>query len=292
MTDVKVAETDDPYMFPYKGCNFPKNATSPEYLETLEDFEIRDSDVFLVTYPKSGTVWTQQILILMFANDNSGDYKSNFERMPWIEIQVPDLDVMNRPSPRLFSSHLPYYLAPKGLKEKKGKVIYVLRNPKDTMVSYFHFSKMMLTLKTENNIDDLLENYLSGDMVYGSWFEHVKGWFTHKDQLNCLFLSYEEMVKDLHSAVVKISKFMGKDLDDATIDMIVEKSTFKNMKNDPKANYEFFPDDVTDKKQGHFLRKGKVGDWKNTLTVAQNERFNEVFQAKMKNVPLEIIWEL
>ncbi|KAG2464012.1 ST2B1 Sulfotransferase, partial [Polypterus senegalus] len=145
MTDVKVAETDDPYMFPYKGCNFPKNATSPEYLETLEDFEIRDSDVFLVTYPKS--------------------------------------------------------------------------------------------------------------VVYGSWFEHVKGWFTHKDQLNCLFLSYEEMVKDLHSAVVKISKFMGKDLDDATIDMIVEKSTFKNMKNDPKANYEFFPDDVTDKKQGHFLRK-------------------------------------
>lgn len=28
-----------------------------------------------------------------------------------------------------------------------------------------------------------------------SWFEHIKAWYLHKDDINMLFLTYEEMVK-------------------------------------------------------------------------------------------------
>lgn len=40
-------------MFKYKGFYFGVN-TSAEHVASLENFEIKDSDIFIATYPKSG----------------------------------------------------------------------------------------------------------------------------------------------------------------------------------------------------------------------------------------------
>ncbi|XP_048361619.1 amine sulfotransferase-like [Sphaerodactylus townsendi] len=112
------------YRFKYKGFYFQPELVTAEYLDSLEDFEIRDSDVFLVTYPKSGTVWTQNILNLIHHEghrDGTEDTDS-LDRVPCLEYNIRKMDYISRPSPRLFASHLPYYLVPKGLRNRRAKI--------------------------------------------------------------------------------------------------------------------------------------------------------------------------
>lgn len=41
-------------LFNYKGYNLAKELIKLDLLEAIEDFETRDSDIFIITYPKSG----------------------------------------------------------------------------------------------------------------------------------------------------------------------------------------------------------------------------------------------
>ncbi|KAM7340633.1 hypothetical protein ACRRTK_001248 [Alexandromys fortis] len=225
-------DNQDEYLLNFRGYNFERTLVKMNIVENMDDQEIRDDDVFIVTYPKSGTVWTQQILSLIYfeGHRNNTENIQTIDRAPFFEYNNHNMDFAKMPSP----------------------------------------------------------------LVGSNWFDHIRGWYEHRHDFNIMFLSYEDMKKDLRGSVLKICSFLEKELSKEDVDAVVRQATFHNMKSDPRANYE----DIIKKEigtrndQGTFLRKGTIGDWKHHLTVDQNERFDRIFNRNMKNIPLKFIWDI
>ncbi|XP_056398260.1 3-beta-hydroxysteroid sulfotransferase-like isoform X3 [Hyla sarda] len=276
----------------YEDIRVPEGVHTVESLNyAWKEFETRDDDVFNVTYPKSGTTWLQEILSLVYSNGDPTPVKTtlSWDRVPWIEQHSGRQHLEHKPSPRLITTHLPFHLFPQSFSKTKAKAIYTIRNPKDVCVSLYHFSKFAQFMEYREDFQDFVSLFLSKDIIFGRWFEHVKGWLTIKDNPNLLILSYEDMLKDLKSNVIKISKFLGKELDDAAIDSVVEHSSFHAMKANPMSNYSAVPNDVFNKDQGNFHRKGIAGDYKNHFTPAQEEEFERIYKECMEDINISLL---
>ncbi|XP_073403252.1 sulfotransferase 2B1-like isoform X2 [Dendrobates tinctorius] len=284
----------DPY-FEYKGVLFPNLTISKEVLEFVEnEFQVRDDDIYNITYPKSGTTWMIEILSLIQKNGDPtwSNTVPNWERVPWIEESDYAKKLQqSEEHPRLITSHLPRHLFMKSFNGSKAKVIYTIRNPKDVAVSLYYFSIMSSYFKDPENLDCFLKEFLTENMPYGSWFNHVKGWMELLGKDNFMFQTYEDLQKDLRGSVIKICKFLGKELDDEAVDSVVKNASFKNMKQNDMANYSLVPPDYMDLKKGPFMRKGIVGDWKNNFTVAQNEYFDKIYKAEMEDFSVKFPWD-
>uniref|UniRef100_A0A8C9F367 Sulfotransferase n=1 Tax=Pavo cristatus TaxID=9049 RepID=A0A8C9F367_PAVCR len=219
-------------------------------------------------------------LILHEDYRNGTEHTEIMDRIPWVEYNIKKKDFASLPLPRVFATHLPYYLTPRDLRNKKGRLCY--RNNKCINIYYIFYKVYKLQNTHSENVTYLKD----------AWFDHISGWYNHANDFNILFLTYEEMKKDLRSAVLKICNFIGKKLSEKEIESVVRQATFENMQKDPRANYENMPEDIAMKGKGRFLRKGTVGDWKNTMTVAQSERFDEVLKEKIQTLPIKFTWDI
>ncbi|XP_062886748.1 sulfotransferase 2B1-like isoform X1 [Mobula hypostoma] len=271
----------------HEGFLFPKHVISEESLRyAWEEFQVRDEDVFIVTYPKSGTTWMQEIVPLIFSNGDLTPVLSipNWQRVPWLEHNFCKGLLEDRPSPRLITTHFQRHMLPKTFDKSKAKVVYMARHPKDALVSSFHYHNIAAFLDNAGRFDEFLDKFLEGKVMYGSWFDHIKSWWPVRDQEYFLFLTYEEMLQDTRNTVTKLGEFLGKQLSSDTIDKIISQTKFNNMKQNSMSNYSFVPSDILNQENSNFLRKGIVGDWKNHFTQAQSEYFNSVFAERMKGL--------
>ena len=265
-----------------------------EWVEGMKNMEWRPDDIWIVTYPKCGTTWTQQIVRLII-NRGKEDGVMITDAVPWVEgfTNVPALgftyhvDIDKMTSPRAFKSHFPYDIMPSGLpSDTPGKYIYVVRNPRDVAVSYFHHDRAVPVYPLYE-WSEYFEKFLKGDVDYGDYFDHVLSWWAHKDDDNVLFLKYEDMKKDLPSAVATIAKFIGQDISKELVEEIAHKTTFENMKKDSSANYEWVKK-VRRPNESDFMRKGVVGDWKNYFTPEQIARLDAVYEKKLKQAGIDL----
>ncbi|XP_078019665.1 sulfotransferase 2B1-like isoform X2 [Epinephelus lanceolatus] len=236
----------------------------------------------------------QEIVPLIVSGGDPASVETlpNWDRVPWLEhYRNSSLNLQEKPSPRMFTTHVQYNMMPPSFFEVKPKVINVMRNPKDAFTSLFYYSEMASHWVNPGSQSDFLHKFLDGKVVYGSWFDHVKSWLNAEDKEHIMYISYEEMIMDLKDSVARIAQFLQKSLDTEVIEKIADRCLFKNMKKNNMSNYKSVPREQMDQTKFDFLRKGIVGDWKNQLTVAEAEYFDAVYKDKMKDVQYKFAWE-
>uniref|UniRef100_A0A2K6Q6N0 Sulfotransferase n=1 Tax=Rhinopithecus roxellana TaxID=61622 RepID=A0A2K6Q6N0_RHIRO len=268
-----------------------------EALGPLQSFQAQPDDLLISTYPKSGTTWVNKILDMIY---QVGDLE-NCNRAP-IYIRVPFLEasdpgepsgletLKDTPAPRLIKSHLPLALLPQTLLDQKVKVVYVARNPKDVAVSYYHFHRMEKTHPEPGTWDTTLCHCPLPASP------HVQEWWELSHTHPVLYLFYEDMKEvrppNPKREIQKILEFVGRSLPEETVDLMVQHTSFREMKKNPMTNYTTVPQEFMDHSISPFMRKGMAGDWKTTFTVAQNERFDADYAEKMAGCSLSFRSEL
>lgn len=243
---------------------------TPEFrAEIRGKFKLRPgSDIFIVTYPKSGTTWTQKIVRELLFKDDLKLYADMIlsNRIPWVdgphEMQFDVVEEM--PSPRVFKAHNSTLeemddLMLKG--DRTSKFIYVFRDPRDAAVSLFcHLRGTGLTDFISNvSFDDFHKKVMRNkdEVFYGLWETHLENWLSKRDELNMLVLNYETMKGNPRSEIKRIANFLDLDITQEQIEDVAEKTTIAYMMKE--ANVIADESGVT----SSVLRKGIVGDWEN-----------------------------
>ncbi|XP_070579729.1 sulfotransferase 1A1-like isoform X2 [Ptychodera flava] len=298
-------------------------------LDKIKSFEVSPDDVFLITYPKSGTTWMKEIVPFILNGGNIDEIKDTPAdvRVPYLEFALSSDDDervkqiqsnFNVPKgfslddlkpPRTICTHLRREFLPRGIEEKRAKVIYVARNPKDIAVSTYYFSKMLMekglgcrSSEPYGDFNDLLHDFLEAEyrtqtVVYdgSKWHEHVLEWWNRRHEGNVLFLKYEDMLQDIKASLRQISEFLSAELSTSAVEKISNHCSFKTMKKNRVALKGDYCEKILGGKSEEtspFVRKGGAGGWKNYFTVAQNEMFDRHYREWMKDSDLEMTFEL
>jgi len=274
------------------------NIGGPALLQSIhEHFQHRDRDVHVVTYPKAGTSWLQEIVWLI--NNQANVERSlvipSGQRTVYIELirrdgeeedRVKSLDTMD--CPRHVKWHHPAWLLPQSVTQS-AKIIYLYRNPKDTAVSWFHFQRMNKLYGFTGTFEEFLPLFMEDKVPYGSYWENVRSWWKLRDQKNIMILSYESLQIDIFEGIRKIAIFLDKQLSEEEVAKIAKHTSFTNMKANPMTNGSSIP-----KIEGEsdFMRKGKVGDWKNYFSSEQNQQMENWIEKNNANENIPMVFEI
>ncbi|HEU4719534.1 MAG TPA: sulfotransferase domain-containing protein [Bacteroidia bacterium] len=231
----------------------------------------REDDVFLVSFPKSGNTWVR-FLIGNYVTRGGMDFSNGHLFMPDIHFNPEQMNEL-KTRPRFLKSHNPYT-------PDYSRVIYLVREGRDTAVSYFHFLKKMKSISPETTFSEYLENFFfAGRSPYGQWNAHVFSWLRDHRVPHLLLVKYEDLLVNAREELRKMVVFSGLAVDEKLLDLAVERSSFASMKEDEKRNSDSL------RKLGHdmpaednsIVRSGKSNSWREVFSEAENEKFIRLY---------------
>ncbi len=237
-----------------------------------------DDDVWIVSYPKSGNTWTRFLIANLVAGDKAVDW-SNIERIvPDIYINRDPL-LKDLPRPRYFKSH-------EGYRPDYRRVVFIVRDPRDVAVSYYHFVRKTKTLPVDATMDDFMRKFIDGKIdPYGNWGENVGSWLgARRGSDNFLVVRYEDLQENAEAELARIADMLGLVADERLLRHAVENSRADRMR---KLEQE--------QRRGHkmlkrsradipFVRAATSGQWRTDLPPEAVQQIESAWGSVMREL--------
>lgn len=262
-----ISEFNLPPNYKYHSVFLPQKYL--KWFDRLKNYKIRESDIWICGIPKTGTTWIHNVAwqLKNNLNFNAPAKRSNdeyFEAVMLLEkidgnkefnALVDEIDrrfsqYENLPSPRILKSHFPAFLLPQNVWTVKSKIIYITRNPKDTMVSLYYMIRNNVNHYT-GTLDEMCESYMNGTVTCTPFFEHLFSYWQLRHLDHVLFLTYEQLSADPFGAIKQINDFLECTYTDEQLKDLTEYVSFEKMR---KKSLENTPADINGGKQDQDYR--------------------------------------
>ena len=238
---------------------FPLLPISPP-IATLSGLAVTERDVFVCSWPKSGTTWMQAIVAHLVAPDRSA-WSHVSEVTPFYDAAAswdgaaPAAHLraaFAARGRRAWNTHVPWSLMPKG-----ARYVYVVRDPADAVVSFWHHLRNQRGAAGtyEGTLAEFAAEISDGTQPYGAWSAHVSDWAAAARDPSVLIVRYADMKRDAAAVVRRVAAHLGVENVDA--DAIARLTSFEAMRADA-ARYA--PVSVDWAPGFEFIRAGRVGD--------------------------------
>lgn len=252
------------------------------------DYQPTPHDVFACVYFKSGTNWLMQIL-LQITHRGRAEFAHVHDLVPWPDAHdaryaVPLADESAwRNSPtglRVIKTHRKLDEVPF---RPEARYICVVRDPKDVLVSSYHFARDLSLGPMMPSVETWLEYSFTPSFPFGTWGNHLYSYWQVRGRANVLFMTYEEMKKDLPGTVDRIAAFLQIDLTPEERGEVVRQSGFAYMK---QIQHKFDPGMITpwSRPEGRVIRRGESGGSNELLTPAQQKRIDDHWRAELERL--------
>ncbi|XP_010499321.1 PREDICTED: cytosolic sulfotransferase 7-like [Camelina sativa] len=287
---------DGKKLFKYQGCWY-NDIILQGILNFQRGFEPQDTDIVIASFPKSGTTWLKALTVALLErskHSSSDDHPLLLDNphglVPYLELifqtSKPDMTSISS-SPRLFSTHMAFQTLREALQNSPCKIVYVWRNMKDVLVSFWYFKCAILKIEEERSmLESMFASFCRGVINNGPFWEHVLSYWkgSLEDPKNVLFLKYEELKTDPNVQLKKLAEFLGcpftvEEEESGSVEEILDLCSLRNLK-----NLEINKTGKTARGFDHktFFRKGQVGDSKNYLTPEMEKRIDMIVEEKFR----------
>ena len=199
--------------------------TSPQTVEACRTLSVTNEDIFICSYPKSGTTWTQNLVCRLLSSHVGMTFDDDWHlshTAPFYEVDKywnsegrlpPKTPICGNVrgterSYRVFNTHLrPHQLPP------SAKCVYVVRDPLDVLASFYHH---LANMSEEDGgyvgtPGKFCSAFVDGSILYGKWQDHLEAWLgkANSNRSSLLILNYEDMKGDLAKQTTRLARFLG-----------------------------------------------------------------------------------
>ena len=246
--------------------------------------KVYPDDVFIVSFPRSGNTWARFLVANLVHPDADVSFSNIDSLIP--EIYQNSERTLNRlKRPRILKSH--EYLDVRYL-----RVIYIVRDPRDLVISSYYYHLKQKRIDERSNVDDYTQKLLRRDFWprIGSWAEHVGGWLgALLGTEGFLLLRYEDMLQDPKAEVSRMAAFLRIEPEPGRLARAVERSRFDDMQEMEKRQSEKWSLTRGTRTDIPFVRKAASGAWKEDLSPESVRAIEEKWGDLMQFLGYELI---